>query len=124
MVIAKPAPWGGKAPTVPDGYTITAIATGLKIPRQTLVLPNGDILVAEGRGGSAAKLTPKDVTAGMIKARGTSPVKGGPRLTQLRAAAGDGTYDRTHFAKGTTDPYGSRQASPPAGEEGGSTAKT
>ncbi|HYG45671.1 MAG TPA: sorbosone dehydrogenase family protein, partial [Bordetella sp.] len=38
MVIAEPAEWGDKLPTVPDGYTITAIATNLKIPRQTLVL--------------------------------------------------------------------------------------
>ena len=29
-------------------WTIRAIATDLKVPRQTLVLPNGDILVAEG----------------------------------------------------------------------------
>ena len=51
MTIAKPALWGDQLPTVPDGYTIAAIATDLHIPRQTLVLPNGDILVAEGRGG-------------------------------------------------------------------------
>ena len=44
---------------VPQGYKITAIATDLKIPRQTLVLPNGDILVAEGRGGGSAKLKPE-----------------------------------------------------------------
>ncbi|GAB3072979.1 sorbosone dehydrogenase family protein [Bordetella muralis] len=106
MVIAKPAPWGDKAPTVPEGYTITAIATDLKIPRQTLVLPNGDILVAEGRGGNAAKLKPKDVIAGIIKARGTSPVKGGNRLTLLRDAEGDGTYEASTFAENLNAPYG------------------
>ncbi|MBO9352688.1 sorbosone dehydrogenase family protein [Bordetella petrii] len=106
MVIAKPAEWGNKVPTVPDGYTITAIATGLAIPRQTLVLPNGDILVAEGRGGNAAKLKPKDVIAGMIKARGTSPVKGGNRLTLLRDAEGDGTYEASTFAENLNAPYG------------------
>ena len=42
-----------------QGYTVTAIATGLRIPRQTLVLPNGDILVAEGRGGAEPTLTPE-----------------------------------------------------------------
>ncbi len=106
MVIAEPVPWGDKTPTVPDGYSITAIATGLKIPRQTLVLPNGDILVAEGRGGNAAKLKPKDVIAGIIKARGTSPVKGGNRLTLLRDAEGDGTYESMTFAEGLNAPYG------------------
>src|SRR5690606_21999622 len=46
MVISLPAAWGDARPVVPQGYTITAIATDLEIPRQTLVLPNGDILVA------------------------------------------------------------------------------
>lgn len=57
---------------MPAGYRITAIAKDLGIPRQTLVLPNGDILVAEGRGGGAPNLKPKDVIAGAIKAKGTS----------------------------------------------------
>ena len=38
MTIAKPAQWGDRQPTVPQGYAISAIATGLGIPRQTLVL--------------------------------------------------------------------------------------
>ena len=52
MGIANPAEWGNQRPTVSQGYAITAIASNLRIPRQTLVLPNGDILVAEGRGGA------------------------------------------------------------------------
>jgi glucose/arabinose dehydrogenase len=107
MKIAEPAEWGKLKPTVPQGYTITAIATGLKIPRQTLVLPNGDILVAEGKGGHAPKLKPKDVIAGYIKAKGTSPVKGGNRLTLLRDADGDGNYElNTVFADNLDAPYG------------------
>ena len=107
MTIAEPAPWGDKRPTVPPGYAITAIATGLGIPRQTLVLPNGDILVAEGRGGHAPKLKPKDIVAGYIKAKGTSPVAGGNRLTLLRDADGDGKYElRTVFADKLDAPYG------------------
>ena len=107
MTIARPAQWGDQLPTVPQGYTIAPIATDLAIPRQTLVLPNGDILVAEGRGGSAAKLKPKDVIAGRIKAKGNTTVKGGNRLTLLRDADGDGTYElRTVFAEGLNAPYG------------------
>ncbi|HBF50042.1 MAG TPA: sorbosone dehydrogenase, partial [Massilia sp.] len=83
MKIAEPTPWGDQKPTVPEGYSVTAIATDLQIPRQTLVLPNGDIIVAEGRGGSAAKLKPKDVIAGYIKAKGNTKVKSGNRLTLL-----------------------------------------
>jgi len=107
MKIAQPAQWGEQKPSVPEGFSITAIATGLKIPRQSLVLPNGDILVAEGRGGSAAKLKPKDVIASQIKAKGNTQVKGGNRLTLLRDADGDGAYElQTVFAEGLNAPYG------------------
>lgn len=107
MVIPRPAGWGDDLPTVPDGYTITAIATGLAIPRQTLVLPNGDILVAEGKGQGAPALRPKDIIAGFIKALGKSPVPGGNRLTLLRDADGDGTYETQGvFAEGLNSPYG------------------
>ncbi|MGQ9426437.1 PQQ-dependent sugar dehydrogenase [Gilvimarinus sp. F26214L] len=107
MTIADPAPWGEQLPTVPEGYTITAIATDLKIPRQTLVLPNGDILVAEGRGGNAPALKPKDVIAGYIKAKGTTQVESGDRLTLLRDADGDGEYElQKVFAENLNAPYG------------------
>ena len=107
MTIAEPTPWGDQRPTVPEGFSVTAIATDLKIPRQTLVLPNGDILVAEGRGGSAAKLKPKDVIAGVIKARGNTSVESGNRLTLLRDADGDGSYElQTVFAEDLNAPYG------------------
>lgn len=107
MKIAEPVAWGDQKPTVPDGYSVTAIATDLKIPRQTLVLPNGDILVAEGRGGSAAKLKPKDVIASYIKAEGNTKVKSGNRLTLLRDADGDGVYElNTVFAENLNAPYG------------------
>lgn len=107
MTIAKPTPWDDQRPSVPQGYTIAAIATDLNIPRQTLVLPNGDILVAEGRGGGAPALKPKDVIAGSIKAKGNTAVKSGNRLTLLRDSAGDGSYkDRNVFAEGLNAPYG------------------
>jgi len=107
MTIAEPTPWGDQRPTVPEGFSVSAIATDLKIPRQTLVLPNGDILVAEGRGGNAAKLKPKDVIAGVIKARGNTSVESGNRLTLLRDADGDGSYElQTVFAEDLNAPYG------------------
>jgi glucose/arabinose dehydrogenase len=107
MKIANPAAWGDQRPRVPAGYAITPIATGLGLPRQTLVLPNGDILVAEGRGGGAPASRPKDIIAGFIKAKGTSPAKSGNRLTLLRDADGDGVYEtRTVFAENLNAPYG------------------
>ena len=107
MVISLPAAWGDDRPVAPEGYTVTAIATGLKIPRQTLALPNGDILVAVGSGGGAPALRPKDLLASIIKKRGKSPVKGGDRLTLLRDADGDGVYElRGVFADDLNAPYG------------------
>lgn len=107
MTIAEPTPWGDLQPTVPQGYTISAIATDLKIPRQTLVLPNGDILVAEGRGGNVTPMKPKDLIAGYIKAKGTTQVESGDRLTLLRDADGDGIYElQTVYADNLNAPYG------------------
>lgn len=110
MTVAEPEAWGDQQPIVPQGYTIMAIATDLQIPRQTLVLPNGDILVAEGKGGNAPALKPKDMIAGYIKAKGTTSVESGDRLTLLRDADGDGTYEmQTVFADNLNAPYGLAQ---------------
>ncbi|KAA0020302.1 sorbosone dehydrogenase family protein [Salinicola corii] len=108
MGVPEQAPWDDKLPTVPDGYRIDAIATDLEVPRQTLVLPNGDILVAEGKGGgNAPKSRPKDFIAGLIQSKGTTSVKGGDRLTLLRDSDGDGAYEeQTVFAEGLNAPYG------------------
>lgn len=108
MNIADPVGWGDRRPIVPEGYALQAIATGLKVPRQTLVLPNGDILVAEGKGGEKAPpMRPKDFLAGYFMEQGTSPAKPGNRLTLLRDADGDGTYEgRAVFAEKLNAPYG------------------
>ncbi|HEX6217840.1 MAG TPA: PQQ-dependent sugar dehydrogenase, partial [Sphingomicrobium sp.] len=108
MTIANPAGWGDRRPTVAEGFKIEAIATDLKVPRQTLLLPNGDILVAEGKGGGdAPRLKPKDFIAGYFKGKGTTSVKGGDRLTLLRDADGDGVYEgRAVFAEKLNAPYG------------------
>lgn len=107
MKIARPTGWEGASPTVPQGFVITPMASDLKIPRQILVLPNGDILVAEGSGGAAPKLRPKDVIAGYIKSLGKTKVKGGDRITLLRDADGDGRAElQTTFIKNLDAPYG------------------
>ena len=107
MKIANPVGWNGELPTVPDGFVVTPMATDLQIPRQILVLPNGDILIAEGSGGHAPKLRPKDFIAGVIKAKGKTSVKGGNRITLLRDANGDGQPEvRTTFIDDLDAPYG------------------
>lgn len=107
MRIATPADWNGEVPTVPEGFAITRMAGDLQIPRQMLVLPNGDLLIAEGRGGNAPPLRPKDFLASIIKGRGTTSVESGDRLTLLRDADGDGVPEvRTVFAEDLNAPYG------------------
>ena len=53
-------PYTGQAPRVPEGYTATAFATGLQHPRRLLVLPNGDVLVAEQKVGYVTLLRDDD----------------------------------------------------------------
>ncbi|MBB3997287.1 PQQ-dependent sugar dehydrogenase [Aureimonas pseudogalii] len=107
MKIAEPAGWNGQVPTVPQGFTINAMASDFLIPRQMLVLPNGDILVAEGRGGNAPALRPKDIIAGVIKKQGNTQVKSGNRISLLRDADNDGTPElRTVFIENLNAPYG------------------
>ena len=51
----------GEAPTVPAGFRIEAIATGLANPRNVLALPNGDVLIVESKhGGGEPVQRPKD----------------------------------------------------------------
>jgi glucose/arabinose dehydrogenase len=107
IVIAPPTAWGSDRPIVPEGYRIDPIATDLKVPRQTLVLPNGDILVAEGSGGNAPVLRPKDLIANYMKKQGKTSVESGDRITLLRDADGDGKYEtQTVFADNLNAPYG------------------
>ena len=44
-------PSEGHVPQVPAGFTVTLFASGLANPRRLLVLPNGDVLVAEQSAG-------------------------------------------------------------------------
>lgn len=107
MNVATQADWNGELPTVPDGFAISVLADDLMIPRQMLMLPNGDLLIAEGSGGHAPALRPKDVIAGFIKARGRSSVEGGDRITLIRDTDGDGTPElRTVLIEDLNAPYG------------------
>ncbi len=107
MNIATPAQWGDELPSVPDGFTISVVADDLRIPRQMLMLPNGDLLIAEGSGGGAPALRPKDVLAGIIKSQGRSSVEGGDRITLIRDIDGNGQPElQTVLLDGLNAPYG------------------
>ena len=105
--VAPPTGWEGALPSVPEGFAISPLATDLKVPRQILVLPNGDILVAEGSGGGAPKIRPKDVIAGIIKSKGKSKTEGGDRITLIRDRDRNGVAElQTVFIEGLDAPYG------------------
>jgi glucose/arabinose dehydrogenase len=53
-------PYAGQVPRVPEGFTATAFVTGLAHPRRLLVLPNGDVLVAEQKVGYITLLRDQD----------------------------------------------------------------
>ena len=50
----------GQTPVAAPGLKVNAFATGLKHPRWILVLPNGDVLVAEALTAAGPVRTPFD----------------------------------------------------------------
>jgi glucose/arabinose dehydrogenase len=90
--IPKPIGWPqGKTPTTAPGLHVAAFATGLVHPRWLLVLPNGDVLVAESDGNPEPLKRPKDLVLnyelGQAKPLGGHP----PNLILLlRDTNGDG----------------------------------
>jgi len=100
--VPKVVGWkAGETPTVPQGFHIEALATGLKNPRNVYPLPNGDVLVVEtDRVGTEPVDRPKDPIRDFIMsmahggggAKETSGAGGGTpqRITLLRDADGDG----------------------------------
>jgi glucose/arabinose dehydrogenase len=108
--IAEAKGWTqGAAPKGAAGTSVNAFASGLEHPRWLLVLPNGDVLVAEtnappkpedGRGvkGWIMKQLMKRAGAGVPSAN---------RITLLRDADGDGVAEtRTVFIDGLHSPFG------------------
>ena len=108
--IAPAIGWpAGETPTPAAGLAVTAFATGLDHPRNVLVLPNGDVLVAE----TAAPPKPDDSPGlvGFVMRRVMARAgAGGPsanRITLLRDADGDGVAEyRSAFLGGLNSPYG------------------
>ncbi|MBB3348476.1 MULTISPECIES: sorbosone dehydrogenase family protein [unclassified Sphingomonas] len=87
----------GETPTVPAGFRIEPLASGLSNPRNVVALPNGDVLVIESRNeGKEPVQRPKDPIRDWVMARAHSQTQSGDapapsnRLTLLSGAAGDG----------------------------------
>jgi glucose/arabinose dehydrogenase len=108
--VAKAVGWpaGGKPQPAP-GLIVTPFATGLEHPRWLLVLPNGDVLVAE----TNAPPKPEDRKGikgwfmGKEMQKAGAGVQSPNRLTLLRDTDGDGVADqRFVYAEGLNSPFG------------------
>jgi len=110
LQIAPAKGWAaGAKPNAAAGVAVNAFAVGLNHPRWLLVLPNGDVLVAEtnappkpedGRGlkGKVMKSVQKKAGAGVPTAN---------RIVLLRDADGDGVAEtKTVFIDALNSPFG------------------
>jgi len=101
-------------PTAPEGFRVTALATGLAHPRWVYTLPNGDVLVAESNKPepeSGSKNVHAEGLRGkameMVMKRAGAGVSSANRITLLRDADGDGVAEtRTVFMSGLNSPFG------------------
>lgn len=108
--IAPATGWpAGVMPVAAPGMRVTAFASGLDHPRWLLVLPNGDVLVAE----SNAPPKPEDGKGikgwvmGLVMKRAGAGVPSANRITLLRDTNGDGVADvRSVLLAGLNSPFG------------------
>lgn len=108
--IADAVGWSkGAKPTPAAGLDVTAFARNLDHPRWLLVLPNGDVLVAE----TNAPPKPRDasgLTGWVMKkvmAKAGAGVPSANRITLLRDTDGDGVADtRSVFLQHLHSPFG------------------
>lgn len=97
----------GRTPITAPGLKVNAFAAKLDHPRNMLVLPNGDVLVAEsmGESGNPKSLFDHAMSSTMKRARasGDSP----NRITLLRDSDGDGHAETRHVFIGyVRQPFG------------------
>jgi len=98
----------GRKPVAPRGYEVVEFAGGLDYPRQALLLPNGDVLVAEARTLPKLDAEP-DVQRGQALSKTTG--FSANRITLLRDANRDGIAEqRFVLREGLNQPFGMQYA--------------
>ncbi len=94
----------GRTPTAPRGWEVVRFAGGLDYPRQALLLPNGDVLVAEARTLPKLDAEP-EVARGQALAKTTG--FSANRITLLRDADRDGVAEQRFVVRsGLNQPFG------------------
>lgn len=99
----------GVTPQGAPGTQVTAFSTGLQHPRWLLVLPNGDVLVAESNAPAKPDdgLGIKGWVMGLVMKRAGAGVPSADRITVLRDVDGDGVADlRSVLLQGLSSPFG------------------
>ena len=108
--IAPAKGWpAGAAPVPAAGLRVSAFASGLDHPRWLLVLPNGDVLVAESNAPPkpAGSTGVKDWIAGQVMKRAGATVPSANRITLLRDANNDGVAEtRSVLLRDLRSPFG------------------
>ena len=98
----------GRSPTPAEGFKVARFAAGLDHPRWLLVLPNGDVLVAESdapdkgaaRGGIMGWI------AKQVMRYAGSGLPSANRITLLRDVDGDGVADvKVPFIENLNSPF-------------------
>jgi glucose/arabinose dehydrogenase len=101
--------WAANAkPVAAKGLTVARFAEGLDHPRTMLVLPNGDVLVAESRAPKPKKDPGLEGRiAKRLMSRAGAVGDSANRITLLRDADGDGRAEvKLPYVTGLNSPYG------------------
>ena len=97
----------GQVPACAPGLKVNAFATDLAHPRWMLVLPNGDVLVAEATFVARAPRSIFDYAMVTTMKRAAAMGVSANRITLLRDADGDGVAEiREVFLEGLNQPFG------------------
>ena len=97
----------GEMPTPAAGMKVTPFAADLAHPRNMLVLPNGDVLVAESNAPERETQGAQDWIAKNLILKANAGGKSANRITLLRDADGNGVAEmRTVLVEGLNSPYG------------------
>jgi glucose/arabinose dehydrogenase len=108
--IAPARGWPAGATPVPAaGLRVVAFASGLDHPRWLMVLPNGDVLVAESNAPPkpAGSTSLKGWITGLVMKRSGAHGPSANRITLLRDADGDGVAEtRTVLLRDLRSPFG------------------
>ncbi len=108
MNIPAATSWpAGEAPRAAQGLSVARFAEGLDHPRSMLVLPNGDVLVAEAQSPPRDSSGVENKVMGRLMSKAGAGGKSANRITLLRDADGDGKAEiRTAYITGLNSPYG------------------